>query len=256
MGPRVVGGLVHRSGWMASEKVLMALRRRFAPVIVVVLTLAGCGGGGGLLDTLGERSHEYVEGTTTIAPPTTAPVASTGGVGLKSIGEGVAWYNDGIGGSNSNEVAVVISAVWRRGDGENRFIQATAREISVALPGVQFLSRLPGNSTSITSQLVYDTASATLDVGVSAAFGVWAGTPYEVAEDRLVVLRIGQDVSIAADTDRAVVEVDDGVNLIWSDGLYQYELFCAQLLTERQCHRIAGSFRPLEAMVTSAVAAG
>jgi len=226
----------------------MVLRRRLATVGILAAALTACGGSG-LLDTLGDRSHEYVQGSTTIPVVTAAPIDITGGIPLQDLDNRVGWFNDSIDGSSSNEVAVVISAVWQRGDGENRFIQATPHEISVALPGIQFLTVVPRTAESITSQLVYDTASATLDVGVSAAFGVWSGEPYESPDDRLIVLRVGQDVSISPSDGLQAVEVDEGVSLIWSDGLYQYELFCADLIVERQCRRIARSVVPLEILV-------
>ncbi len=222
--------------------------RRLALVAVVAAVLAACSDSQ-LLDELGERSHQYVQGTTTIPPVTTAPGDRQGGIGVKDIGRNVSWYNEGIETGPTFETAVVISAVWQRGNGQDRFIQASPREVSAALPGVQFPSLVPRTTESITSQLVYDTASATLDAGVSAAFGLWSGEPYRAQDDQVGVLRIGQELTVRRRDGIRVIEVEDGINLLWTDGAYQYELFCHEELAEAQCQRLARSFVPLEVIV-------
>ncbi|MET0832168.1 MAG: hypothetical protein ABWY62_07270, partial [Acidimicrobiia bacterium] len=160
--------------------------RRLALVAVVAAVLTACSDSQ-LLDELGERSHQYVQGTTTLPPVTTAPGVGQGGVPLKDIARDLSWYNEGIETGPTFETAVVISAVWLRGNGLDRFIQASPREVAAALPGVQFPSLVPRTTQSITSQLVYDTASATLDADVSAAFGLWSGEPYRAQDDQLGV---------------------------------------------------------------------
>ncbi len=221
--------------------------RRFASVAAVVAVLTSCSDSG-LLDALGERSHEYVQGSTTIPVSSTSLTDEGSTLTLKDIESDTRWYNDGIDSSASTETAVVISAVWQRGNGQDRFIQASPREVSVALPGIQFPARVPTPSRTITSQLVYDTASATLDAGVSAAFGLWAGRPYRTPDDQLAVLRVGQEVTASGEGMR-LIEVDDGITLIWTDGVYQYELFCLSVLSEPVCRRIARSSVPLEIVV-------
>ena len=222
--------------------------RRLALVTVVVAVLAACSDSQ-LLDQLGERSHQYVQGTTTLAPPTTSPGGGPGGVPLKDVDRNVSWYNEGIETGPTFETAVVISAVWQRGNGLDRFIQASPREVSAALPGVQFLSLVPRSTRSITSQLVYDTASATLDAGVSAAFGLWSGEPYRAQDDQVSVLRIGQELTVRRRDGIQLIEVEDGINLLWTDGAYQYELFCNEVLAKQQCQRLARSVVPLELIV-------
>jgi hypothetical protein len=222
--------------------------RRLALVAVVGAVLTACSDSQ-LLDQLGERSHQYVQGTTTLAPPTTSPDGGSGGVSLKDVDRNVSWYNEGIETGPTFETAVVISAVWQRGNGLDRFIQASPREVSAALPGVQFLSLVPRSTRSITSQLVYDTASATLDAGVSAAFGLWSGEPYRAQDDQVGVLRIGQELTMRRRDGIRLIEVEDGINLLWTDGAYQYELFCNEVLAEQQCQRLARSVVPLEVIV-------
>jgi hypothetical protein len=222
--------------------------RRLALVAVVAALLTACSDSQ-LLDQLGERSHQYVQGTTTIPPVTTDPSGGENGIPLKDVARNVTWYNEGIETGPTFETAVVISAVWQRGNGQDRFIQASPREVSAALPGVQFLSLVPRTTQSITSQLVYDTASATLDAGVSAAFGLWSGDPYRAQDDQVGVLRIGQELTVRRRDGIRAIEVEDGINLLWTDGTYQYELFCHEVLAKSQCQRLARSVVPLEVIV-------
>ena len=72
-------------------------------------------------------------------------------------------------------------------------MQAGRFEIAAALPGVEFPRLVPEKVTHISSQLVFDPLTGTLDVGTSAAFGLWTAEPYTVPriEGQLVVLRVG-----------------------------------------------------------------
>lgn len=212
--------------------------------ILLLLVVAACSDSG-LLADLGERSHEYVEEATTTTLPGRSTSTDAPRSGVRPVEE-VRWFNQALGGETSNEAAVVISAVWQRGNDEGRFIQATPREIAVALPGIQFPALVPDTSRSITSQLVYDAASATLDIDVSAAFGLWEAAPYQNSESRLAVLRVGQSLGTPGDPGIIPIDVEDGISLTWSDGAYRYELFCVGKIPEDTCREMAESVVPLE----------
>lgn len=219
--------------------------KKVVAVLVLLLAVSACGDEG-ILSGLGDRGHEYVQGsTTTTIPgesvdetvgPTTVPV------------EGVKWFNEDIQGeADISDATYVISAVWSRRTDNDRFIQASPGEISTALAGIGFPSLLPETSKWVTSQLVYDVASATLDANTAAAFGVWSRRPYTDRGGQLAVLRTGRNLSAAAaPNDIRSVGADDGVSLIWTDGFYDYELFCVTEVTEAVCFDMAESFGPLE----------
>ncbi len=237
-----------RSESIESQTTRGALRRRPGPVLawamLLTLGLAACGEGG-LMEGLGDRSHEYVQGSSTTTTPLGTEVATTMPAAIPV--EGVTWYNQGIEGETVGEVNYVVSAVWARGQSEGRFIQASPAEIAEALPGVQFPSLLPRESGWVTSQLVYDAASATLDAAISAAFGLWAVEPYTEGEGRLAVLRIGMAIGGSQlDSTPVSAPADDGISLTWTDGTYRYELSCRQQVPESQCWQAAESMLPLE----------
>ena len=87
----------------------------------------------------------------------------------------------------------LIRAVWERGGDEADFVQASRNEISAALPGIRFPRLIPVAVTFVSSQLVFDRQTATLDVSTAAAFGLWVAQPYTVprTEGQIAVLRVG-----------------------------------------------------------------
>jgi hypothetical protein len=217
-------------------------------MVALTLLLAACGEEG-LLDGLGERSHEYVEGSTTTTLPTTdtaAPTSSSGVVASRTLD----WANVGIEGEFvSPEQAIVISGVWQRGRAEGRFIQASPRELWVALPGIEFPAVVPQEAGWVTSQLVFDAASGILDVETSAAFGIWSVVPYSDDEGRLAVLRVGQAPS-TAEVGGGITSsgVEDGLSLSWTDGGFRYELFCVAQIPEEMCWQMVESTAPLDTL--------
>ncbi len=219
----------------------------------MMFVLAACGEGG-ILDGLGQRSHEYVEGstTTTLATSVTiTPVATAGVIAAQTLD----WANVGIEGEYvSPEQAVVISGVWQRGRDDGRFIQASPREIWVALPGVEFPSVVPEEARWVTSQLVFDAGSGILDIETSAAFGLWSVEPYSDDEGRLAVLRVGQAAS-TAEVGGGITSsgVEDGLSLSWTDGGFRYELFCVAQIPEDMCWQMVESVAPLDVVAPDAV---
>lgn len=220
--------------------------RRLIVCAAVVLLVAACGEEG-LLDGLGERSHEYVEGstTTTVFTSATAPITPPGEV---VSAQAVTWFNVGLEAEEvSPERAIVLASVWRRGRDTGRFVQASPREIWIALPGIEFPSVVPEEAGWVTSQLVFDAASATLDIDTSAAFGMWSSEPYTEDDGRLAVLRVGQAANVA-EVGGGIISapVEDGLSLQWTDGGFKYELFCVAQIPEDMCWQMVESVSPLD----------
>ena len=207
-------------------------------MVVFAAVLTGCGDAG-MLDGLGERGHEYVEGSTTLVSGeialTTEPPMEVAPI------EGMRWYNEELPDETLGEPSFVIASVWARGDGITRFIQASPNEIAAVLPNIQFPSLVPPDTFSITSQLVFDIASGTLDPELSAAFGFWAVTPYAADNASAAVLRVAQDAGAGVTEGITVVPAEDGVNVRWIDGGYSYELSCRSQLTGDVCQQMATS---------------
>ncbi len=209
-------------------------------LIAVAFLLASCGESG-LLDGLGTRSQEAVYGdsTTTTIAVLVDPVTEreVGAVAASTV----TWFNDIIERQFQGEPSYVIQKVWQRRSEGTRFIQASRLEVSQALPNVRFPSLVPDEVRWITSQLVFDTTSATLDRDVSAAFGLWGVEPYTVTDGSLAVLRVG----LAPEEERNVAfqiladVVEEGISLSWVTGDYRYELFCRQSLPEDLCWQMA-----------------
>ena len=213
------------------------LRQRLLIVIVAVSAVASACGDAGMLDGLGERGHEYVEGSTTLTPAdvtvTTTPSMAVGPV------EGKRWYNEELPNETIGDPSFVIASVWGRSDGITRFIQASPGEIASALPNVEFPSLVPENTFSITSQLVFDIASGALDPELSAAFGFWTVTPYQGDNQSVAVLRVAGGGSLGDPL--TVVPAEGGVNVRWVKDGYSYELFCRDPLPESVCQEMAVS---------------
>ncbi len=222
--------------------------KRTLALIILALSAAACGDEG-LLDGLGDRSVQAVHGETSSTTSTTeveredAPIGSVRASAL-------VWYNDGLPEeSPSNETAVVISAVWRRGDGVTSVIQASRNEIAVALPGVQFPELAPDSVGWITSQLVYDVASGTLDPSIVAQFGLWHLEPYSADAGRSAVMRVRPaspaDLigSISSET------TGSGLDLFWVVEAYHYRLSCPAELAEGSCWQMAESGMPLSLLL-------
>jgi hypothetical protein len=149
------------------------------------------------------------------------------------------WWNDGIEGEANGEKNYIVAKVWERAP-QQRFHQASRREIVQALPNIGFPGVVPEDVQFVTSQLVYDTASATLDSQFSAAFGLWPVEPYSVQEASVAVLRIGNAGEFRIDGIVADV-VNEGLSLSWTSGVYRYELFCRTGVNEELCWQMAES---------------
>ncbi len=217
------------------------MKRSMLVLMVAALLAAACGENG-LLDGVGVRTQDAVVGTTTTTVfvlVDEVDVAPQGTVAANSV----LWLNDGLEGEVTGSQTEVISRVFNRGKG-NRFVQSSRIEMELVLPGIEFPRVVPRGVTWITSQLVYDVASGTIDTGTSAAFGLWEVEPYTIDEGRVGVLRVGIAPEEKLAEIRAEVVVD-GLSLTWDDLDYRYELFCRESLPEDLCWKMAESSTPL-----------
>ena len=222
--------------------------KRAALLVVVLALLATACGDDGLLDGLGERSQDAVLGD--ISTSSTIPLLSTPEETLGVVlARDVIWINDGIEGEASGEKNYIVSKVWERAP-QQRFHQASRREILQALPNISFPGLVPEDVRFVTSQLVYDTASALLDAEFSAAFGLWPVEPYTIQDANLAVLRVGEAGEFRIDGIVSDV-VNDGLSLSWTAGDYRYELFCRTGLNDELCWQMAESSESLAGQIST-----
>lgn len=219
--------------------------------IAIVVIVAGCGDEG-LLDGLGDRSVQAVHGETSLTTSTTEAEREDLPLGTTRASD-LVWYNDGLPAeSPSNEVNVVISAVWRRGDGVSSVIQASRNEIAAALPGIQFPELVPDSVGWVTSQLVYDVASGLLDPDTSAQFGLWHREPYVTEGGRTALLRVRPATS--SDPIGAIKSetTASGMDLSWVTESFHYVVSCPLELAEDYCWGMAESAMPLSLLLPEA----
>lgn len=222
--------------------------RRLPAILLCAITVAGCGDA---LGGVGDLSHRIVYGdaeptTTTLAP---APSQSLGLAGITDL----IWSNDGIDAATTGmDRDLLVTSVWLRGDKVNPFVQASRREVAAALPGIEFPQLAPAAVTHVSSQLLFDQLTGTLDATTAAAFGLWVGEPYDLprAEGQLAVLRVGlKTTTDEPDDDIFSFQVSEGRELAWSDGDYVYQLFCRRGISEAACFEMAESTIPLSLIV-------
>jgi hypothetical protein len=222
--------------------------RRSALIMALALVAGACGN---TLEGVGDLSRSVVYGDVT----TTTNTTEAGGpaLHLDPITQ-IAWSNDGIGVATAGLSADnILLSVWLRGNQVDDSIQSSRREIADVLPGIEFPQLAPGGVTHISSQLVFDTRTATLGVGTSAAFGFWVGEPYTAARSvaQLAVLRVGLKTFDDGTPDNEVFSfsVADGRELSWVDGDYVYQLFCRTGVTGQACEAMSRSTIPLSLLV-------
>ena len=225
------------------------MRKTLIPVVLVVVTATACGDA---LGGVGDLSRRVVHGddltSTTVTTAAAGPVLALGPV------TNLAWSNDGLEEATEDAETVdeVLRRVWvDRGDGVSPFIQASRFEIERALPGLEFPRLVPTGVSHVSSQLVYDTETATLDAATSAAFGLWSVEPYSAprSEAQLAVLRVGlKTFDEGADNQYSSFVVADGREVSWTAGDYVYSLFCRVGVSEEACFAMAESSVPLSSI--------
>jgi hypothetical protein len=210
--------------------------------VLVAVSAAGCGD---VLEGVGDLSRDFVHGDTTTTFGTTTLPQPGGGMALVGLSRSVTWVNDQYTAESGLSAAAAVRGVWLRGDGIDPYIQAGRQEIAAALPGVEFPRLVPEKVTHVSSQLVFDVQTGTLDVATAAAFGLWAAPPYTVprTEGQLVVLRVGLRSALPGEGpgDISTFQATDGRELAWTFGDYVYQLFCRTGISEESCFAMANS---------------
>ncbi len=225
------------------------MKRTIALLFLSLLT-AACGDAG-MLDGLGDRSVQAVHGETSLTTSTTEVEREDTPLGSTRASD-LVWYNDGLPGeSPSPETAVVIATVWGRGDGVTSVIQASRNEIAVALPGIQFPELVPDSVGWVTSQLVYDVASGTLDPQTVGQFGLWHLEPYSTDGGRTAVMRVRPAISSDIIGSISSETTSSGMDLSWVTESYHYVLSCPAELAEDHCWTMAESAMPLSLLLPS-----
>lgn len=201
-----------------------------------------------MLDGLGDRSAHIIHGETTTTAETVAPTGEAAPLGSVRASD-VIWYNDGLIGEGVGETDQVINLVWARGDGVSSVIQATRNEIATALPGIQFPELLPDEVGWVTSQLVFDVASATLGADTSAQFGLWYLEPYSSEGGRSALMWVRP--ATGADTIGSITSENttSGLSLSWVTESFHYRVLCPTTLQEDYCWQLAESAMPLSLLL-------
>lgn len=215
---------------------------------LVIVALSACGESRPL-QNVGAISQEILHGesttTLTIVIEETGEAIPIGGAADAE------WFSDDLG-VVSDDYTEVVASVVARYDGSETFIQASREEIAVAVPGIQFPSILPDVADYVTSQLVVDPVSASIEGATSAAFGLWSAIPYSVSrsEGQVAVLRVGvrSDASPEAEIITRA-QADEGISLQWSLENLRYELFCRSGLIEESCWEMAENLVPLTSLL-------
>lgn len=228
--------------------ILLDMMRIATGVLLFSLLLVGCGQAG-LLDGVGDRTRSYVQGDDSTTSTLVPVIAGVGDEGLIGVA-GVQWFNDAIASKASGTPDDVIAGVWER-ELNSRFVQSSRVEIAAALPSIMFPALVPQAARWITSQLVYDLSTGNLDPDTSAAFGIWTSDPYQSANSRLGVLRVGSAASdvLSEKSDIVSIIVPDGVSLGWTEEGHRYELFCRSDISEELCGEMANSTAPLNSLL-------
>jgi hypothetical protein len=221
------------------------MKRAIIVIIVFASIAMSACGESEILDGLGERTRDLVEGTTTTTlegPVVEVDPAEEGLIGPEDL----LWFNDDIDPQFTGRSQDVIRSVWER-KLNSRFVQASRHEIAAAMPDVLFPELVPRDVRWVTSQLVYDNTTGALDPETAAAFGFWTSEPYQSDTARLGVLRIGlASVDVGEDRSEIVpILVPDGISLGWTEAGYRYELFCNSSVTDELCIEVAASTVPL-----------
>lgn len=224
--------------------------RRLILILIVTLAAPAAAGCGDVLEGVGELSRDFVHGDTTSSSTTTTLPQPGGGMALTGLSGDITWVNDEFEVAPGESADRVIRRVWERSDGVSPYVQASRTEIAAALPGIEFPRLVPEKVTHISSQLVFDPQTGTIDVATAAAFGLWTAEPYTVPriEGQLVVLRVGLRSALPDEGTEGIstFQVSDGRELAWAAGSYVHQMFCRRGISEESCFAMAGALSSLQ----------
>ncbi len=227
--------------------------------LIAVVGLIGAACSQTSLDTAGDRSTGWI-GRAPVTEVTSVTVfdiptlPTVDAFDLTSAG-GLNWSNDeldsAVADGQTQDPSRILTAIWKGSTGVDEFVQAPRADISRAIPGIKFPGAIPSGVTHVTSQVVFRISGGLLGDPWFAAFGLWNVPPYsERREDgQSAVLLVGPNPEPSAETvgrmcpvaqiedalsceeieilggRGALVQVEDGVQLLWDEGAFRYQLF-------------------------------
>ena len=116
------------------------------------------------------------------------------------------------------------------------------------------MSRRSSTVGWVTSQLVFDVASGTIDADTAAQFGLWYLEPYSADGGRSAVMWVRP--ATGADTIGSIIpeSTTNGLNLSWVAESFHYRVLCPPELAEDYCWQMAESAMPLSLLLPDAEA--
>ncbi len=228
----------------------MKFMRLAAMPMVAGLLLSGCGSTERPLASVGDISDRFIHPEPGVTVSTDSVVAVEIRRETRPAAE-LVWYTEPTPGQSRLSPEALLADALERSNGVSRFVQASSVEIWRVLPGIQFPTEVFEGIGFVSSQLVVDLESSSLDVGTSAAFGLWANPPYTVPREisQLAVLRVGLAAAFPDASPQLTEQlVEEGLTLSWSAGDYRYELFCRDSLAVAVCETMADAMALLSSI--------
>lgn len=239
-------------------------------LVVLAVVVTSCGGSP--LESIGQRSSEWINEPTVA---TTQPSETTTPT-VVPVGR-LVWSNDEIETANLGDYDALLAEIFERREGD-RFVQASRHEIAAALPEVAFPDKAPVGAEWVSSQLVFNN-DGSIATDPSAAFGIWSAEPYTRSRSvaQMVVLTVNTDVDAANElasgeadptcerfADRTAAQCElmtigdrstwllsqsSGATLVWYEGTYRYELFGRSFVPSGILRDMSGSMIPLASII-------
>lgn len=239
----------------------------FLAILITAAVVVACGDAP--FESLGRRSSDW------IAEPTiyvTTTVAITVPIVVDS--DRLEWFNDSIKSGPLADRQLLRDEIFAR-RGSDLIVQVNRREIAVLAPSVKFPSSSPAQAEYVTSQVVFE-RSGSLSDDPLLGFGLWSSEPYTRSRSvaQLAVLWVSRDalgsqeatslepgVSCARFSDASTTSCDliqyegkpvwdlrssGGRTLVFFDGIYRYELFVRNTVSEEVLFTMVSSFTELE----------
>lgn len=244
----------------------------YLAILIAAATFTACGDAP--FESLGQRSSDWIAEptihvTTTVA--VTVPIVIDSGR--------LDWFNDSIKSGPLSDRQLLRDEIFAR-RGSDLIVQVNREEIAVLAPSVKFPASSPAQAEYVTSQVVFDRNGALSDEPL-VGFGLWSSEPYTRSRSvaQLSVLWVSRDalgsqeanslepgVSCARFSDASTTACDliqfegnpvwdlkssSGRTLVFFDGIYRYELFVRNSVSEEALFDMVSSFTELEQLNTA-----